>query len=394
MNVWRSLDGIIEAELTTADPERIFSGLSARNIILEYFHQTDVLTYRFCIDRKNYRKAAALCQKYGDTLRVQKRAGFYWRMKKYTHRPAFFGSILLMILVFWVPTRVLFVSVSGNETVAENQILEAAEYCGVAFGASRKKVRSERVKNALLEKMPQLQWIGVNTSGCHAVISVREKKLPAAEKDSSFPASIVASRDGYLVACTAEKGTLTVAPGQTVRKGQILVSSYTDCGLCVRAEQAQGEIYAQTNRTVSLISPRVHWQKTSTGKTKRKFSLLFRKKRIFLWKDSGIWVGSCGRMYKEYYITLPGGFRLPVALCVETYQPYSVAEIQISQAPAEVAMENFGKEYLTGQMVAGQITGGSTAFTQEAALYRLVGDYTCLEMIGQLRQEEIGDTHG
>jgi hypothetical protein len=134
-------------------------------------------------------------------------------------RPALAGGLLLLVLILWLPSRVLFICVAGNTLVPEKQILEAAEKCGVGFGASRKDVRSESVKNALLEALPQLQWVGVNTSGCHAVITVREKSLPEKEEESDFPASMVASRDGYILSCTAERGSLAVTPGQTVQQG-------------------------------------------------------------------------------------------------------------------------------------------------------------------------------
>ena len=99
-------------------------------------------------------------------------------------------------------------------------------------------------------------------------------------------------------------------------------------------------------------------------------------------------------MYEEYYITLPGGFALPAALCIEKYEPHRKVQREIPFDAAEKALLGFGKEYLSGQMRAGKIAGGTAAVTQDADVYRLAGEYTCLEMIGQLRQEQIGDTNG
>ena len=185
-----------------------------------------------------------------------------------------------------------------------------------------------------------------------------------------------------------------VSPGQTVQQGQVLISSYTDCGLCVRVEQAAGEIVAQTKRSIQCIMPRFRTGKMYSGGVKRKYSLLLRKNRIFLWKDSGIWEGSCGRMYEEYYITLPGGYLLPVALCVETYFPYQKTDVEMNLVDAESALMSFGEEYLSGQMMAGQIADRNVSVIQESSVYRVSGEYTCLEMIGQLRQEQIGDSNG
>lgn len=394
MNLWRSAGGMTDVLLTTADPEGTFSALTDLGITIEKLCQKDSLTYSFSCKRKDYKKASVVCKKRGNMLHIQKKTGLYWHIKGFLKRPVIVVVSVLFLLVFWLPNRVLFVSVSGNNEIPGKQILEAAESCGVTFGASRKLVRSEKVKNALLEKLPQLQWVGVNTSGCQAVISVREKQLPDNDTENNFPASVVASRDGYLLSCTAEKGSLLVSPGQTVQQGQVLISAYTDCGLCVRVEQASGEIVAQTKRSVHCIVPRFRARKIDCGGIKRKVSLLLRKKRIFLWKDSGIWEGSCGRMYKEYYITLPGNFQLPVALCVEEYFPYQWTEAELEQNSAEAALRSFGMEYLHRQMMAGQIAGGDITVTQEPNVYRLAGEYTCLEMIGQLRQEQIGETNG
>ena len=394
MNLWRSAAGFLEVELTTADPEGSFGMLTDAGIALEKFQQTDLLTYRFTIARKDYKQTAELCRRRGWSLDIRKKSGLYWVLKRQLNRPLLYGAFLLLILIFWLPTRVLFISVEGNRNVSERQILESAESCGIAFGASRKEVRSERVKNELLEKLPELQWVGVNTSGCRAVISVREKKAAKEEPEENFPASIVAARDGYLISCTAQAGTLMVTPGQTVQKGQVLISAYTDCGFCVRGERAEGEIIAQTGRAFEAVTPRFQSEKVSAGQVKRKISLLFRKKRFFLWKDSGIWEGSCGRMYEEYYITLPGGFRLPVGLCVETFFPYEITETERDPAVSESALRSFGKTYLSRQMIAGRILGEKITVTQEPELYRLAGEYSCLEMIGQLRREQIGDTNG
>ena len=135
-------------------------------------------------------------------------------------------------------------------------------------------------------------------------------------------------------------------------------------------------------------------KKADTGLVKRKISLLLRKKRIFLWKDSGIWEGSCGRMYEEYYITLPGGFRLPVALCVETYTVCQTSTAELSEEAVKADLKAFALDHLSRSMVAGKILGGTQRVTMEDGCCTLTGDYICEEMIGTVRQEQIGDTNG
>ncbi len=395
MDLWQWISGMAEVELTSADPERLFSAISARNIEIRFLQKHSDLVYSFWIPRKKLAVLRRNCQKHGDTIQIRRRLGIYWLGKRAAGRPVLLLSCLFFLLIIlWLPSRVLFVQTEGNVRIPDRQILDAAEGCGIVFGASRRAVRSEQVKNALLSVMPDLQWAGVNTSGCRAIISVREKTYTEETEKPREIASMVAARDGHVLSCTATAGSLLVKPGDSVRKDQVLISAYTDCGLCIRAEEASGEVMAQTNRSVEAVMPAHKAEKGTITDVKRKYSLLLRKKRIILWKDSGIWADSCGRMYEEYYITLPGGFRLPIAICVETYTFADLIPEDIPEKDAKDGLKVFAAEYLSQHMIAGKILSGIQTVEKEADRYCLRGEYTCMEMIGTMRQEQIGDTNG
>ena len=176
--------------------------------------------------------------------------------------------------------------------------------------------------------------------------------------------------------------------------GQVLVSGYTDCGISIRAEQAEGEIYAQTNRDLKAVMPAQELQKIPDGREKKKISLRIGKKRINLWKDSGISVPGCGRMYTEYYITLPGGFQLPAAVCVEQFLAYEEVPVSATAPQYETALIEYGQLYLCQQMSAGRILEERTEITEEDGKLLLEAFYVCREMIGRIRVEQIGETNG
>ena len=395
MNFWRSAEGMLEMEVTSADCESAFAAFGAADIELFNLKRYSELTVSFQIKRENRALLEEICKKRGENIRARKKLGIYWFVRKGLKRPVLlFGGAALLALVCWLPTRVLFVSVEGNLHLPERKILAAAEECGIRFGSSRRAVRSEKMKNALLAAVPELQWAGVNTNGCRAVISVREKCSGEQEKPAKTAASVTAVRDGYVLYCNAVKGNLQVGPGDTVREGQVLISAYTDCGFCIRAERAEGEILAQTNREIRAVAPLQRVRKGNIQEEKRKISLLIRKKRFFLWKDSGIREGSCDRMYEEYYITLPGGFQLPFALCVERYIFRDSIQSQIPEEEAGAELERFAEKYLSRQMVGGSIVRKKQTVANENGLLTLTGNYVCVEMIGKVRQEQIGDTNG
>ena len=93
-------------------------------------------------------------------------------------------------------------------------------------------------------------------------------------------------------------------------------------------------------------------------------------------------------MYEEYYITLPGGFRLPVAIVKETYVFREV--VPVSEENPE-GLRQFAEHYVQAQMIAGRILNASITFeASETGLY-LNGSFLCREMIGRIRQEKIGE---
>jgi hypothetical protein len=202
---------------------------------------------------------------------------------------------------------------------------------------------------------------------------------------------IIAHCDAVVISCTATRGTLLCSPGQAVHGGQILISGYTDTGLSIRAGEAAGEIMGQTMRKIEAVTPAVSFQNAPSGKELKKISVIIGKKRINLWKDSGIFDATCDRMYEEYYITLPGGFRLPMAFAVERFTVMELHRQQVTQAKAQALLSAFAQNYLKQTMIAGSIRSRHLHFENEPDAWRLTGEYRCTELIGSLQRQQIGE---
>ena len=395
MGVIRSIAGMMEVEITSADLPGALAAILERNIPVFSVTPKGDLTLKFYIYRKDLNILSNLCNRRGETLHVVHKTGLYWAGRTLLKRPVLLvGIAFLLFVVLFLPTRIYFVQVEGNSTVPARQILAAAEESGIRFGASRREVRSERMKNALLEELPQLQWAGVNTSGCVAIISVRERTAPEKVDEKTGVSSIVAACDGIVISTTVTQGNALCQPGQAVQEGQVLISGYTDCGLCIQATRAEGEVFAQTQRNLTAVMPAQVLRRQAVREETSRYSVLVGKKRINLWKGSGIWDGSCGRMYEEYYITLPGGFQLPFAIVKETITHYTTESAQQDQTFAESDLAEFSKNYLLRQMLAGKIMDSQMEMVQDGELYRMESSCLCTEMIGRVRQEKIGEYHG
>lgn len=378
-------------ELTSADIPGALKAITQTGCEIRDVVQTGEMTLRFTVQKGYLPLLRGAMERRGDRLRQLRRLGLTRKIRPWLRHPVLMIGIgLLLILTVWLPTRVLFVQVEGNRDVPTNLILAQAESCGIRFGSLRGEVRSERMKNALLEALPQLQWAGINTSGCVATITVRERSREPVEEQ--HPASsIVASRDGIIRTCTVHRGNALCVPGQAVRAGEVLISGLTDCGLTILTTRADGEVFAETYRSLIARTPDSALIRSSETRSEQKISLLLGKNRINFYNDSGILDATCVKMYSEYYITLPGGFRLPLGLAVETVVQYNASEGAVR---TEDVLSDCARQYLLTHMTAGQILEERTA-AEGNALY---ADYICLEMIGQIRYEEItredGENYG
>lgn len=389
MGLFHSLYGMVHIELVSADLSGLLSTISEKNIYIDRIQSVDEMTVRANLLRSHFKEIKSLAERRGDKVTVIEKRGIYWQGKRLTTRPVLLsGLILLLIFALFLPSRIFFVVVKGNSAVPSKLIIEAADECGISMFASRRKVRSEKVKNALLEKIPELQWVGVNTAGCVATISVSEKTVVDQPHEKSGKiCSIVASRDGVIQEFTVLRGNQLCQVGQVVKAGQTLISGYTDCGIMIKATRAEGEIYAQTLREMQVLTPVITQKRAGQVTQKKKISLLFGKKLIKLYKDSGISDTSCVKIYEEFKLTLPGGFQFPVSLIRETITDYQYLE-DIQTDDYDWLIDDTIL-YLQSQIVAGQILTQDVQTDIADDICYLYGKFSCLEMIGQVKEEEI-----
>lgn len=383
MGLWKSLRGAVQIEITGADIGRSLRRLNEVGITLENITVSGNLCISACIARRDYPRLVQILTPFGDEIRETKRIGIYWKLHSLKHRPVLIAGLFLYFLFFmFLSTRVLFVTVRGNEQVPTRYILEQAKGYGLSFGVGNREVHSEKIKNGLLEKVPQLQWVGVNISGCVAEISVEEQPEQEKVPDAGCPVShIVAKTDGVILSCTVREGNALCTVGQAVRKGQILVSGYTDCGLTIQAGRSDGEIYGQTLRNIQALVPEKAETRVVSRKVYQVYTLIAGS-RQYTWGDTQIWESDPADSVKtvqRYQLTLPGGFTLPVTLEKATYTFYETEEAVVAN---QWDISQYAKNYLRNQMIAGEILETQEDFSQEGGVLILNGKYRCKEMIG------------
>ena len=390
MNLFQSMAGYLQIEATSANVSEMLSAISGSGIILHDVIMKNELVICATVSKNDYLYLSKLLNKRGEDLKIIHKSGVFWTILTIHKRPVLlFGLLILLLLTIFLPTRVLFVKVNGNSRVSAQSILDAAQRAGISFGTSRSRVRSEVVKNALLSEIPELQWVGVNTHGCVAEISVEERTEEVKVQKNRSVSSIVAKHDAIIRQITVTRGNQLCKVGQAVAAGQVLVSGYTDCGIIIKATGAAAEIYGETSHVLQAVTPTKYIYRRGNGKEIKRYGLIIGKNIINFFKDSGISDTECVKMYEKKYLTLPGGLQLPLGITCEHRLSCDKVLVCDNDFSTFNWLERYTDLYLLSQMVAGRIIDKQISFDQKNDTVQFACDYSCYEMIGQIYNEEI-----
>ncbi|MDA8334782.1 MAG: sporulation protein YqfD [Peptococcaceae bacterium] len=168
--------------------------------------------------------AAAGCR---FSIREKLGPAFWWR-RVMRRRFLAAGLVGALVAVYVLSGFVWSIQVEGNRRVPAGAILQAAASGGLAWGMPRRNLVAGRVEKAVKDRLPQIAWVGVKLEGTGVRLEVVEKALP--EPVSEHPADVVAVRDGLVKEVLVTKGRAAVKAGDTVRRGQVLISGVVPRG--------------------------------------------------------------------------------------------------------------------------------------------------------------------
>ena len=291
--------------------------------------------------------------------------------------------LLAMAGAFVIPKFVFFYEVVGNETVPEAQILRELQNLGVGFGTYGPSIHPQDLKNRMLLQIPKLQWLTVQQSGMRACVVVRERPEAIAVEERRAPMNVVAGKDGVITSVSAMEGNCLCAVGQAVKKGQVLISAYTDLEFTTRVCAALGEVYAETLAQKTARCPDTMLQKTPNGKNSHSVSLLVGEKRWNIFANGGNSDGRCDKITKTHMLTLPLGLTIPVGLEIVEQRGYDLTPAPLEKDAAEKLLEQQVTGSVQQDMLAGKILQKDTELTRQGGIYELTASVRCEEMIAR-----------
>lgn len=207
---------------------------------------------------KDYKKLRKPAKKAGLKLKILKKRGLYFSLKRKKDRIGFAAGIIFITVIMLIMNLFIWdITVSGNSKIKTEDIIDAAEKSGLFCGTFAAKHDTQVMEWAMLNEIEGLASVEINIQGSRATIIVNEAFDEAEMKsDDDVPVNIIASRYGVIRRMDVFDGQDSVKPGDAVMKGDLLVSAvYEDRHNKLTLKHARAVVIAETDYSIKAEFP-------------------------------------------------------------------------------------------------------------------------------------------
>ncbi len=352
----RYTKGYVKIRIEGYSPERFLNLCSHHNIYLWGLTPREH-AYELYMNLDGFRKLRPLVRKTHIRIQLVRRYGFPFFVSKYKNRSVFFiGFFLCVALLFLYSSFIWDIHFEGNEKWTNEALVEFLKTKNVSPCMKKSQIDCAKIVRDIREEYNDIVWVSASIEGSRLKIQIKENEdlFQEIQKEDS-PNDLVASSSGVITQIVTRAGVPQVHVGDTVEKGQLLVSGrvevQNDAGEVIgyQYQQADADIYANT-QIVYEDSVSCSYHEKSYENSKRKQFFI----QIGKWK---VRLGMLKNSYQEYEVhtkekrvKLGENFSLPISYGWITIQPYvSEKKNYTTEALKKQLRENF--EYFSKELM-------------------------------------------
>ena len=188
-------------------------------------------------------------------MRIAEKRGIRFRAYRYRNRYGLIAGALAYGLILLLCSGIVWdITITGNERISDESILEFLAENGIYPGASRKELDTTLTELNALLSFEDLAWISIENEGSRVNVKLNERiSNPENGLSVSTPCNIVASHEGVIVEAEVYRGTMLYETGSGVAEGDIIVSGIINDGAGnISINHADAKIIAEYEEEVSF----------------------------------------------------------------------------------------------------------------------------------------------
>jgi len=287
---------------------------------------------------RGFKMLKPVAKKTGCRVKILEKRGLPFLLNRYRHRKTFLLGAAVFVVLFYIMTSFVWsVEVVGNKKIETDGILKCLEKYGVKPGVLKYRINPEEVANGVILDIDGLSYVNVLVRGTKVKVEVAEGVKRPSIIPLNVPCDIVAKKDGVIKSVIVKIGQAQVKEGDTVKKGQLLVSG----SIPIKGAEdnpkrvhAMAEVLARTwyegRQPVELKAV----EKIRTGRKKDNVTLVLFSKKINLFHKE-IDFKDFEKVEIKKNLSIGEEFVLPFGLVIERYYENDLVEADISLEDAK-----------------------------------------------------------
>lgn len=201
----------------------------------------------------DYKTIRPVARKCGVRLRVKRRCGLPFLLKRYGDRKGLLaGAAAFIAIIILMQSFVFTVEINGLTSLSEVSFRALLKENGLYQGAFKVNLDLHSIERRIMQDAQDIGWMSINIIGTKAEIEIKEKDKKPVGENRDVPCNIKASTDGVVVEINTKRGKAVILPGSAVKEGQLLVSGVLENALGdVSFVHSDAEVIAETTRNVT-----------------------------------------------------------------------------------------------------------------------------------------------
>lgn len=395
--LFRSIKGYVRICLKDGSPERFLNLCSARGFKIWNIVCRDKGEYEAYMTVADVRRVKPLVRKSGVRLRITGRFGFpffIFRNRKRWYYAA--GLETFFILLYCMTLFIWDIEFEGNYRYTEDNLRICLEKMDLHCGILKKKINCEEVETFIRTDLPEVTWVSASVTGTRLVVKIRENQvLSAVPQIDETPCDLVAGTSGVIRSMVVRSGIAQVSVGDTVEKGQILVSGRVpvtgDNGdeITSHLVRADADIEAETVIEYEKEIPFSRMLRIPTGQTRKGIYV-----KAGPWSAAALFPALGKKEEWDYYMeehqaVLFSDYCLPLYLgVIEGKRMISYEKAYTKQELALLAERKEKEEAEKLEEKGVQILENNDRIEKSVSGYRIKGEMVALGPISQCRPVE------
>lgn len=327
---------------------------------------------------KGYKSIKSSAKNSGVRVKILKKHGLPFFIHKNRRRIGLLaGFMAAVITVSFLSTMIWSVSVSGNKTLSDEEVLAAFDSVGVRVGARRSAISPSDAAYEAKRLLPKIAWASVNIKGSRAEIVISELSEAPEFPDDTTPCNIIAAEDGTIMGIEATSGIAEVKKGDAVLKGDLLISGITEnLDKTYNLKAARGKVHARVAKEITA---------SYNGEPLLRQSELSQQKVLFVFGleiPLGLGVGK-ENVYTEKSYASNGETSLPLGVITNRVYYSEASEVLPKEYQKVWSARLFACSYREIYRESEEILSSSFSFDTVNGIPVFAGNCECKKEIGK-----------